>query len=313
MTQFNNSPKVSVIINCYNAEKYLREAIDSVFAQTYKNWEIILWDNASTDKTAEIAKSYPADRVKYFRGEVNVPLYAARNLAVPKATGEFIGFLDSDDIWLPTKLEKQVPLFRNDKVALVYSDCFLFNDAGNFSSYFLKRPFMRGNRFRELLVDYFIPMPTALVRRSVLSQFPKAFDDRYDIIGDADTFRRIALNWEIDCVEEPLARYRVHRGSLSWKKVEKFSVEIRQSIADYLREIPGFKEKYASELHKLEFDAAWSDAKIWVRNGKREEARRALKPFLGFKKAKALFLATFLPNVLYCALERTYLKRYGFS
>ena len=138
-------------------------------------------------------------------------------------------------------------------------------------------------------------------------------DDRYDIIGDADTFRRIALNWEIDCVEEPLARYRVHRGSLSWKKVEKFSVEIRQSIADYLREIPGFKEKYASELHKLEFDAAWSDAKIWVRNGKREEARRALKPFLGFKKAKALFLATFLPNVLYCALERTYLKRYGFS
>ena len=113
-------PTVSVIMNCFNGEKYLREAIDSVYAQTYKNWEIIFWDNASTDNSAEIAKSYD-EKLRYFRGEKTVPLYAARNLALKQAKGKYIAFLDCDDYWLPQKLERQVEIFESDKkIGLVY-------------------------------------------------------------------------------------------------------------------------------------------------------------------------------------------------
>src|SRR3989338_6378909 len=100
-------PLVSVIMNCYNGEQYLREAIDSVYAQTYKNWEIIFWYNASTDDTQRIATSYDS-RLKYFRADVNTPLGQARNMALKKATGIYIAFLDSDDVHLPCALQRQV-------------------------------------------------------------------------------------------------------------------------------------------------------------------------------------------------------------
>ena len=105
-------PLVSIIMNCWNCEKYLREALDSVYAQTYPHWEIIFWDNASTDQSGEMARSYD-HRLRYFKGEVTIPLGAARNKALEQAKGEFIAFLDCDDAWLPEKLEKQIPLFAD--------------------------------------------------------------------------------------------------------------------------------------------------------------------------------------------------------
>jgi len=95
-----NKPRVSVIMNCLNGEKYLREAIESAYAQTYKNWEIIFWDNASTDKSAEIAKSFD-EKIRYFRSDENYCVGKVRNLALAQAKGEFIAFLDCDDTWLP--------------------------------------------------------------------------------------------------------------------------------------------------------------------------------------------------------------------
>ena len=101
------SPAVSVIMNCLNAEPYLREAIDSVVAQTYPDWEIIFWDNASRDASGAIAKSY-GERVRYFRGETTVPLGEARNLAIAEAKGRYLAILDCDDVWLPEKDRKSV-------------------------------------------------------------------------------------------------------------------------------------------------------------------------------------------------------------
>ena len=102
-----SSPKVSIIINCFNGERYLAEAMDSVFCQTYEDWEIIFWDNASTDNCAEIAKSY-GERIRYFKSSSIYPLGKARNLAIENARGDFMAFLDCDDLWFPQKLEKQM-------------------------------------------------------------------------------------------------------------------------------------------------------------------------------------------------------------
>ena len=124
----NNQPLVSVIMNCFNGEKYLRDAIDSVILQTYRNWEIIFWDNQSNDKSAKIFKDYKDGRLKYYLAASHIEiLYKARNYALKKANGEFIAFLDVDDWWLPEKLEKQIPLFDDPEVGLVYGNvwCFL--------------------------------------------------------------------------------------------------------------------------------------------------------------------------------------------
>ena len=98
-------PLVSILMNCYNGEKYLREALDSILAQTYKNWELIFWDNQSTDKSVEIFKSYADERLKYFYAPTHTLLYEARNYAIEKASGEFYAFINVDDWWEKEKLE----------------------------------------------------------------------------------------------------------------------------------------------------------------------------------------------------------------
>ena len=99
-------------MNCFNGEKHLREAIKSVINQTYQNWEIIFWDNVSVDRSSKIIKSYDDLRIKYFLAKKNIPLGGARNKAIQKCNGDFIAFLDVDDLWFPEKLSLQIPLLK---------------------------------------------------------------------------------------------------------------------------------------------------------------------------------------------------------
>ena len=105
-------PIVSVVMNCLNCEDYVGEAIESVYAQTFMDWEIIFWDNNSIDKSAKIAKSFDS-RLKYYKSNSTDLLGQARNKALNCCTGKYIAFLDCDDLWLPKKLEKQIPIFEN--------------------------------------------------------------------------------------------------------------------------------------------------------------------------------------------------------
>ena len=113
-------PLVSIIVNCYNGEKYLQDAINSIYAQSYQNWEIIFWDNNSNDNSAEIAISFDK-KLRYYKSQSTTPLGKARTQAVSKAKGEYLAFLDCDDLWHTKKIEKQIYeiLNRND-VGLIY-------------------------------------------------------------------------------------------------------------------------------------------------------------------------------------------------
>lgn len=108
-----SEPLVSILMNCYNGETYLQEAIDSVLAQTYQHWELIFWDNQSTDRSAEIFKHYRDSRLRYHRSPKHTELGAARAEAFQYLTGEFVAVLDADDVWLPQKLEQQIPYFQD--------------------------------------------------------------------------------------------------------------------------------------------------------------------------------------------------------
>lgn len=114
---------VSVIMPSYNTAKYIAQSIESVMMQTYKNWELIIVDDASTDETENVVAPYLADkRIRYLKNEVNSGVAVSRNYAIRQAKGKWIAFLDSDDLWLPTKLEKQLDFMKANKYAFSYTE-----------------------------------------------------------------------------------------------------------------------------------------------------------------------------------------------
>jgi len=224
----SKEPLVSIIINCFNGEKYLRYAIDSVISQTYKNWEIIFWDNQSNDKSAEIFKDYKDDRLKYYRAPSHIEiLYKARNCALKKANGEFIAFLDVDDWWLPEKLEKQIPLFDDQEVGVVYGNVWIFFEKKNKKKIYKKGNLPTGRILNELLNDYVIGSQTYVIRKKSLENLEYCFNDGFHIIGDFDINIRLSTKWRIDCIQSPVAFVRRHDKNVSLLNREKEIYELK--------------------------------------------------------------------------------------
>jgi glycosyltransferase involved in cell wall biosynthesis len=275
-------PTVSIIMNCLNCEKYLREAIDSVFAQTYENWEIVFWeDKASVDNSERIARSY-GSKLRYFRSDASLPLYGSRNRALQKARGKYIAILDCDDLWLPAKLEEQVKLLEKDeKVGLIYSDIVLFTEKGKEKrSFKFKRPY-RGNIFSELLFENFINTQTVLIRKEAFDSLDNFFDGRLILSGDYDAYLRISYGWKVDYVDKPLARYRVHRNSKSWRDGRKLvTVEIDLMIDNLKKTVCEFEKNYPEEIRLLKRRRDVQLSLLDWESGDKKKARARLHTYL---------------------------------
>jgi glycosyltransferase involved in cell wall biosynthesis len=206
----DSSPLVSIIMNCYNGEKYLADAIESVFAQTYENWELVFWDNQSVDSSATILHGYKDPRLKYFYAPKHTLLYEARNYAVEKAGGELFAFLDVDDWWAPDKLSKQIPLFDDPAVGIVCSNYWIVDERKGRKRRFLDAPPPTGRVFEQLLRSYFVGLVTLMVRRSALDSLEYPFDPRYHVIGDSDLVIRLSMRWKLEFVDQPIAYCRLH-------------------------------------------------------------------------------------------------------
>jgi len=240
---------VSVIMNCFNSSKYLREAIDSVYAQTYQDWEIIFWDNASTDESPQIAKSYNG-KLKYFRSGKTVTLGQARKWAVEKAQGKYFAILDCDDLWLPEKLEKQIAIFEtNPEVGLVYSDCYIINSSGQvLERIFSKHIPHRGKILADLFLDNFISCLTAVIRKSVFDRVGY-FDPKFSISEEYDLFCRISEIYEIDFIDLPLAKYRIAENSLSKNRIRAYEEE-KDVVEGIIKANPGLKKILGDKIIK---------------------------------------------------------------
>jgi len=205
------NPLVSIIINCFNGEKFLEKALLSVFDQTYSNWEIIFWDNQSNDNSIEILRKFKDPRIKYFYASNKTLLYEARNFAIEKAEGEFISFLDVDDWWESNKLEKQILLFNNPSIGVVYSNFWFFNSIKNTKKLVNKNYNLpSGNIELELLKNNFIGLLTIMIRKEAIKELKIIFDNRFHIIGDYDLMIRLSKNWNFNVCQEPLSYYRWH-------------------------------------------------------------------------------------------------------
>ena len=219
----SDRPLVSVIMNCYNGETFLKEAIDSVFQQTYDNWEIIFFDNSSTDSSKKIALSY-GDRVTYVCSSELLPLGSARKEAVEHAKGEWICFLDADDFWYPDKLSAQTSLAFNDSVALIYNGI----DVVNFSGVTISRyqPRSRSGKVLDCLLNQFdINMVTPMINRQFLVDNEITFNEKIHASEEYNLFLRIAAKGNVKSVPDILGAYRVYEGSLTDKKMDKWAVD----------------------------------------------------------------------------------------
>ncbi len=311
-SHYSSAPTVSVIMNCLNCEKYLREAIDSVFAQTYEDWEIIFWeDNASKDNSENIAKSY-GNKLRYFRSDVSLPLYGSRNLAVQETRGKYIAILDCDDIWLPTKLEEQIPLLeQGEEIGLVYSDCYLFNEKGKEKRSFKSKKPHRGNIFSELLLESFINTQTVVIRKKAFESLNTFFDGRLIMAGDYDAYLRISYRWKADYVDKPLARYRVHRKSKSWKDGrELITVELDLIIENLNKSVSGFEEKYKEEVRLLKRRRDIQLSLLDWENGNKKKARKRIYNYIhDSMSCQILYLLTYLSfQYIYYPCYRLYTK-----
>jgi len=249
----NDLPLISIIINCFNGDRFLQKALDSVISQTYKNWEIIFWDNQSTDKSAEIFNSYKDVRFKYYKAlKHSKILYEAKNYAIKKANGEFYAFLDVDDWWLPNKLEKQVPLFKDPKVGIVYGNFWNFFEKKNKTKIFRKNILPTGMILKDLLSNYPVGSPTYMIRKKSLDSLKFNFNNNYHIIGEFDLIIRLSVKWKADCVQSPVAHARKHEKSESYLKrnleIEEMKVMYTEMKNNpeftHLKELEQLKRKY---------------------------------------------------------------------
>jgi glycosyltransferase involved in cell wall biosynthesis len=215
-------------MNCYNGEKYLREALESVLVQTYQNWELIFWDNQSNDNSKEIVNSYEDDRVKYFCAPKHTLLYEARNYAIKKASGEFYAFLDVDDWWKEDKLAKQMLLFKDSAVGLVYGKYLIVNSHNTKARtpLFCVFKLPTGYVTKELLRNYSVGLLTIIIRKIAFKSV-KGFDPRFHIIGDYDLSIKISLKYKFACVQENIAFYRLHSDSELSKGRDKYINELQ--------------------------------------------------------------------------------------
>ena len=213
-----NSYKVSCIIPCYNSKSYVKEAIDSVLSQTYANIiEIVVVDDGSTDKTPFILESYqPHINIIHHYANKNCGKSASLNLGIKKSTGNFIAFIDHDDVWFPEKIEKQINIFENfKKIAMVYTNGIWIDDKGKIGSLILPKFFREDNNPLSLLMDCYIKSASSVIVRREVFDKVGFFDENLIGCDDHDMWLRITEKFEIKYIKEPLYKYRYHKDQLS--------------------------------------------------------------------------------------------------
>jgi glycosyltransferase involved in cell wall biosynthesis len=296
-------------MNCLNCAAFVEDAIDSVYAQTDRDWEIIFWDNASTDASGEIAQRYN-DKLRYFRGDQTVPLGRARNLALQQARGELIAFLDCDDLWLPEKLERQLPLFDDPQIGLVYSNSIYFSDhTGKSRLLYRGSAPLRGNAFPALLSRYFLCLGTVVIRRATLAGAIDWFDPRFNVAEEADLFIRIAHDWQLDYVPSALAKWRIHPQSWTWTKGHLLAHELTLMLEKYEALYENFAIVYGKEITQMRARIAYYEALEDWKRGSTPGARRRIRPYLRTSPRLLVpYVFSFLPFPVYHSLMRSRLR-----
>jgi glycosyltransferase involved in cell wall biosynthesis len=280
---------ISIILPTYNRAHCVTRAIDSAIYQTYKNIELIVVDDGSTDNTEEVLKKY-TDKVVYIK-QGNAGASAARNTGISKAKGEYVAFIDSDDVWLSNKLEKQVLCFdKNPEISLVFTNVTIINEDGSKS----KKP-EKINHIKDDIYDIdmvfqdpYFGLPTVIIKKNIMLE-TGLFDETLKTAEDLDLFLRVSLDTKVAYLHEKLVDVYITEGSLSADE---------GSYEDNLRVINRFVEennekllshncKINNVLFNINYD--YAESLLWY--GKSKQARDRLQIAHQYNKSfKSIYL-----------------------
>lgn len=211
----SNSPLVSVVIPTYNRAAMLGESLTSVLAQSHRNLEVIVVDDDSSDDTEEVVAAIKDSRLRFVRHDANRGAPAARNTGIEHSHGEYIAFLDSDDRWEVSKIERQLQCFAESSLetALVYTGLQKVDSKGRVLAY--RQPTHRGKLYRRLLTENVVGSTSTVMIKKEALQEVGGFDPELPARQDLELWLRIAKSYSIECVPDPLVVYRVHDASIS--------------------------------------------------------------------------------------------------
>ena len=242
-------PLVSAVIPVYNGERFLRESLESVFAQTYPSLEVVVVDDGSTDGSAALIDSYGTRLIAVH--QENQGVGGARNTGMTRAGGRFVAFCDQDDRWRPKKIEKQVALFlADDALGLVHTDVLHYDEAKSVFAGPLDpaaEPHrLAGDCYQRLLLDNQIYNSSVMVRASVLEEVGLCDPEiRGNTVQDYDLWLRIARRSRFAFLDEPLTVFRVHSDQGTWDRrlmlteesrlLERVLAEDRAAVSDEMR------------------------------------------------------------------------------
>ncbi|QHI37443.1 Putative teichuronic acid biosynthesis glycosyltransferase TuaG [Kordia antarctica] len=210
-------PLVSVITPTYNSEVFISETIDSIRAQTYTNWELILVDDASSDTTVEILQHYSTldKRITFYVLDTNSGAAIARNTAIEKASGSFIAFLDADDLWKPEKLSKQISFMQTKDIAVSFSSYELMNEKGTSLGKMIKA--LPTVNYAKMLKSNYVGNLTGMYNAEKLGKvYMPNIRKRQDWALWLKLIKKVG---KAHSLEEPLAKYRVRDNSISSNKI----------------------------------------------------------------------------------------------
>lgn len=250
--------KVSVVIPAFNSAAYIRETINSVLNQSFKDLEVVVVDDGSKDNTGELLKDYHS-KVRYILKENGGPA-SARNLGIKEAKGEFIAFLDADDLWMSDKLEKQLERFDGEDIGLVFSSVQKMDKDNHDLPDYVNRERFEGHIFEKLFNKNFVPTSTVLVRKSCFEEFG-VFDEDPELISveDYDMWLRIASKYKLAHVDEKLVRYRVHENNISKNLARSYFGEIKVLEANkkrFAQKYPQIENAWVPRLAKVYYELA---------------------------------------------------------
>lgn len=219
-------PAVTVVMAAKNYARFLPEAVESVRAQTFPDWELVIVDDGSTDDTPAAARPLLADpRVRYVRAD-RLGQSRAKNLGIRLGRGEFVAFLDADDAWRPAKLARQLALFRGrPDVGVVFSRRSLIDAAGRPLPPYPPVPPPRGHVLERMFTQNHVCFSSAVVRRRVFDHVG-GFDPEWDLAIDYDLWLRVAKHYAFDFVDDELVLYRTGHGNLSKKLSDRVATAL---------------------------------------------------------------------------------------
>ena len=269
-------PKVAVIIPAYNAMTYLPQTLESVLQQTFTDFEVLIVNDGSSDNIVQWANSLTDERVKFI-SQSNQGVSTARNLAISKASGEYITFLDADDLWHRTKLEKQVKfLDNNPTVGLVATWVILTDEQGNLGAE-VKIDFKQGNIRKELIEINAIPCGSIpMVRRNCFDKVG-LFDPILRFGEDWELWTRIAADYDFGLIKELLVYYRQHPKNSSKNSQEilpDFDRLIEKMFSSVPKELLPIKNKTYGRMNLY---IAWKSLENKDYEGARDSCNRATK------------------------------------